>query len=94
MSLIEIDDRTQETPEEATQRQATDAGVMIARAAYQISGADPQLTLRTLAAALGLGIARTGAPVDEVFELVKQCIVAAQNRMAAQGTEQGGDTGN
>lgn len=68
---IPVEDRTEETAEQAIARRSQVAGHLLVMAAIQVSEASPAVGVGGLALALGETAARTGASLDQVLAAVR-----------------------
>lgn len=84
MSQILFEDRTNETPEQAASRQIMGAALLVANTAFGVAQGHPAVATRVLAAALGIAVARTGAPLDEVIALLKESHAGAKAALDEQ----------
>jgi hypothetical protein len=83
MSRIEFEDRTQEPPAVAANRQVEAASQAIIGTTILVSQGDPSIGLGALTRALGQGAARTGASLDEVIEALRASYATAMEELAA-----------
>jgi hypothetical protein len=72
MSSVIYEDRTTETAEQAAIRELTPLAMLLAGNAYQCARGDERIAARSLAAALGLALARSGLAAEEVIAVVNQ----------------------
>ena len=86
MEKIIVEDRTTETPQQALDREVLAAAQLIAGFTIHVSKARPPVGLGALTYVLGMGIARTGADLEEVVGLLRKHYEGTREQMALEGT--------
>jgi len=87
MDKILFEDRTTESPEQQLQREVVEAGRLLVGATIHISGARPAVGLGALTYALGMGAARVGASLEDVFDAIKLHYEATKQAMRDEDAE-------
>ena len=72
MNKIMVEDRTIESPEQMVERESIAVGRLLVGFTIQVSGARPAVGLGALAYAIGMGAARTGAPLGEILAEIRR----------------------